>query len=298
MSSSAPLVSICCIAFNHERFIRHALDGFLMQQTSFQFEIIVHDDASTDGTAAVIREYETLNPGKIRPIIQEENLFTKEKGRVTRNVLEAARGKYIAWCEGDDYWTDPLKLQKQVDFLEANPTCAATYHDAVIVNEDGKVLATTKVPDIHKRDHSQEDLQRAIFMVASLSLVCRRIPEMSNLPPEFNHVRNGDSFLIMLLGAHGSGHYMKDVKPAVYRRHEGGVWSTWSKTTQARIRLNTLMWMAAYHNRMGHTELAAHYIELVNANVVLPFVWMELKHRRSYRWFVKVMGWFGVGLPH
>ena len=114
------LVSICCITYNHAPFIRQCLNGFVMQKTKFPFEILIHDDASTDGTQEIIREYEQKYPDIIKPIYQAENQYSKGiKINLTYN-LPRAKGKYIAFCEGDDYWTAPDKLQKQVDFLESH----------------------------------------------------------------------------------------------------------------------------------------------------------------------------------
>ena len=105
-------LSIVCTAYNHEKYIRSALDGFVMQKTNFAFEAIVHDDASTDGTADIIREYAKKYPDIIVPIIQTENQHSK-KVQITREIIfPMIKGKYIAFCEGDDYWTDPYKLQK------------------------------------------------------------------------------------------------------------------------------------------------------------------------------------------
>ena len=124
------IVSIECCVFNHEPFLRQCLDGFVMQKTNFAFEAIVHDDASTDGSAAIIMEYAERYPDIIKPIIETENQYSKRDGSL-RKVLNAhLKGKYIAWCEGDDYWTDPLKLQKQVDYLERHEDCGIVYSRA------------------------------------------------------------------------------------------------------------------------------------------------------------------------
>ena len=120
------LVSIHCLAYNHEPYIRQCLDGFVMQQTKFKFEVLVHDDASTDHTADIIREYEKKYPNLIKPIYQSSNQYSRHVNVGTLN-LSRAKGKYIAWCEGDDYWIDPLKLQKQVDFLENHSDCGLCY---------------------------------------------------------------------------------------------------------------------------------------------------------------------------
>lgn len=116
-----PLVSIKCLAFNQEKYIAQTLDGFLMQETDFPFEVIVHDDASKDSTADIIREYEKKYPLIVKPVYQTENQWSKHDGSLTRAANAPLKGKYIAECEGDDYWIDPLKLQRQVGFLESHP---------------------------------------------------------------------------------------------------------------------------------------------------------------------------------
>ena len=117
------LVAIKCLVYNHEPYLRDCLEGFVMQQTNFPFVAIVHDDSSTDSSAAIIREYEAKYPNIIKPIYETENQYSKRDGslgRIMNAAVDATGAKYVAMCEGDDYWTDPLKLQKQVDFLESH----------------------------------------------------------------------------------------------------------------------------------------------------------------------------------
>jgi len=128
------MVSIICNAYNHELYIRDALESFIMQKTSFAFEVLVHDDASTDKTADIIREYEAKYPEIIKPIYQTENQYSKGGGAVFNIQRERVSGKYIAFCEGDDYWTDPNKLQKQYEALEAHPEIDICAHAALRVN--------------------------------------------------------------------------------------------------------------------------------------------------------------------
>lgn len=156
IQNTEPLVSINCTAYNHEVYIRNTLEGFLMQKTDFKFEILIHDDASTDQTANIIREYEKKYPEIIKPIYQKENQFSKNISISKQFQYPRARGKYIAICEGDDYWTDPYKLQKQVDFLEAHPDYGLVYcnfdklyqrtgklvHNA---NKKNKIINTSKI---------------------------------------------------------------------------------------------------------------------------------------------------------
>lgn len=129
MKNTSPLLAIRCLAYNHEPYIRQCLEGFVMQKTDFSFIAIVHDDASTDNTADIIREYAEKYPDIIKPIYETENQYSKHDGSLGR-IMNAAipeNVKYVAMCEGDDYWTDPLKLQKQVDFLESNPEFGMVY---------------------------------------------------------------------------------------------------------------------------------------------------------------------------
>ncbi len=132
-----PLVAIRCVTYNHEAYIRDALEGFVMQKTNFPFVAIVHDDASTDGTAAIIREYASKYPEIIKPIIETENQCSKKDGSL-RRIMDAAiketGAKYVAYCEGDDYWTDPLKLQKQVDIMEKDIHVSGVYSNFITVD--------------------------------------------------------------------------------------------------------------------------------------------------------------------
>lgn len=133
-----PLVAIQCITYNHEPYIRDALEGFVMQKTDFPFVAIVHDDASTDGTAAIIREYAEKYPDIIKPIYEYENQYSKPDGSLGRVMYEAvlATGaKYVAICEGDDYWTSQIKLQKQSIFLEKHIEYSMCFHNVYTKNE-------------------------------------------------------------------------------------------------------------------------------------------------------------------
>ena len=129
-----PVVSVRCMAYNHADYIAKALDGFLAQKTTFPFEIIVHDDASTDGTTRILREYAKKYPHIIAPIIETENQFKKNNGVIEKAINETIRGNYIAYCDGDDYWNDPDKLQIQYEYMESHPECALCTHNTIMHN--------------------------------------------------------------------------------------------------------------------------------------------------------------------
>src|SRR5690554_6611920 len=140
-----PLVSICSITYNHGPYIRQCLDGFLMQKTTFPVEILIHDDASTDGTEEIIREYKVKYPHIIKPLYEVENQWIKgRRGSAVFN-FPRAQGKYIALCEGDDYWTDPFKLQKQVEFLEENLDYSACTHSNYISKEGVLTKSSSRI---------------------------------------------------------------------------------------------------------------------------------------------------------
>ena len=134
------LVSICCITYNHERYIADAIESFLMQKTKFNFEIIIHDDASTDGTKSIIEDYSKRYPEIISPIYQTTNQLSQGR-KIFPTLFEKAKGKYIALCEGDDYWTDDLKLQIQADFLLNNPNYCLCVHSTNRMNYINKSVS-------------------------------------------------------------------------------------------------------------------------------------------------------------
>lgn len=164
--ASKPLVSICCLAYNHEPYIEDALEGFLIQRTDFPFEILIHDDASTDRTADIIREYEANYPNLIKPIYQRENQYSQGIRVTLTYQYPRALGKYIAMCEGDDYWIDPYKLQKQVDFLENNTNYGMVYSKA-------KML-------IDKRENAKKDITGEAFNDKEL-LLSNTIPTLTTI---------------------------------------------------------------------------------------------------------------------
>jgi len=133
-------VSILCMAYNHGKYIRQTLESMVSQKTDFPFEILINDDASTDNTAEIIREYSEKYPDIVKPIFQKENQYSKGINIQNTFNIPRAQGKYLAYCEGDDYWTDEYKLQKQVDFMKKHPDCTLCIHNAVRVDTNGNVI--------------------------------------------------------------------------------------------------------------------------------------------------------------
>lgn len=130
-------VSVYCLTYNHEKYIRKTLEGFVNQITDFKFEVFVHDDASTDHTPDIIKEYADRYPSIIKPILQQENRYSKGGNICSKYIYPKMHGKYIACCEGDDYWNISHKLQRQFDMMEAHPECSLSTHKVLCCNEDG-----------------------------------------------------------------------------------------------------------------------------------------------------------------
>ena len=139
-------VSILCLAFNHEKYIRDTIEGFLLQKTTFPIEIIINEDCSTDDTAVIIHEYEKKYPEIIKPIYHKKNVYSQGININAEYMLPLATGKYVALCDGDDYWTDPYKLQKQYDAMEANPTCQMCLHRVKEINDKEQLDKELTIP--------------------------------------------------------------------------------------------------------------------------------------------------------
>lgn len=224
-SSKKYMVSICCLTFNHEPYIRKALDSFLMQKTTFPFEIVIHDDASTDGTADIIREYQENYPDIVHSLCQEENQYSKGISNISGVFnFPRAQGKYIAMCEGDDYWSDPYKLQKQVDYMEQHPDCTLCFHAADIVSEDQAFRSREIRPYEESRICTPEDVidKKANYPTASLLFPAKFV---KHLPRYYFDCPVGDIPLQLHLIAHGYAYYM-DEHMSVYRQ---GVSVSWSE---------------------------------------------------------------------
>lgn len=210
-----PLVSVCMITYNHEKYIAQTIESVLMQKTSFPIELIIGEDCSTDNTRAICIEYQKKYPEIIRLLLPETNVGMMEN---FIKVLRASIGKYIALCEGDDYWIDPYKLQKQVDFLENNGEFIACYHNARIINTQNKITLFNSLDENHFP--STEDIINKRWFIATASLVFRN--SIIELPGWMNTVVNGDYALELLLANKGKLYYMDDVM-SVYRQHESSV---------------------------------------------------------------------------
>ena len=221
MNNDTVKVTIRCITYNQKDYIRQCLDGFVMQQTNFRYEAIVHDDASTDGTADIVREYAEKYPDIIKPIFETENQYSKHDGSLGRIMNAHTRGKYVAICEGDDYWTDPHKLQKQADFLDANPQCSLTYHACKNVFSTPCKVNYLSGENV-KEFYTDVDLIDYPFQTATVMYKKEIIDSELYKKATAIGCTSGDTIFFLTASRFGTIEGVNE-QMSVYRRHEGGI---------------------------------------------------------------------------
>jgi glycosyltransferase involved in cell wall biosynthesis len=256
------MVSICCAAYNHVDFIREALDSFLSQSTTFDFEVLVNDDASTDGTAEILAEYAKSHPDIVRPLFHKTNQTTAGLRNINlAHNFPRARGKYLAMCDGDDFWTSPEKLQRQVEYLESHPDCALVFHP-IIDFDDGQPLSEGDVFPSSTSNFTEESLARGNF-VGSSSVVYRKV----NYTTAQLNVMPADWYLHLYHARFGEIGFI-DEPMSTHRRHSNGVFS--GATPEQRLRFSgrdLLRLCNEFEQYYESTNLAAVFNEL-GANTI------------------------------
>lgn len=239
VNMKTPKLSVCLITYNHENYIRQAIEGILMQKVDFDWELIIADDCSTDTTRAIVLEYKDKYPDFIKLIFQEKNVGP---ARNWMDLLSAPQSQYIAYVEGDDYWTDPLKLQKQVDFLERNSDFSSCFTDVKIL-KDELISSEGALKEKHKKDADSISVFYDLW-IPSLTFVYRR-GSLLKLPLQFEKIHNGDLFLFYLLAQKGKIKYL-DFISGVYRQHSNGVWAGANKISQINKTIISLQEIKKY----------------------------------------------------
>lgn len=233
------MVSVSCRAYNHENYIEQCLKGLVMQKTSFKYEIIVHDDASTDGTADIIRKYAEKYPDIIVPILQTENQYSQGVNTFKTYIDPIIRGKYIALCEGDDFWTDENKLQKQFDAMENNPECSMCVHSTACVDRDGNPIDRVFPPvNISSGVLSSQQIIDLLpqWLFQLTSYFCR-VDDYRKAQCEFelSHLFPvGDMKIIYFMASLGDYYYLKDTM-SCYRVNAKNSWTS-RQTTDSKIK--------------------------------------------------------------
>jgi glycosyltransferase involved in cell wall biosynthesis len=255
--SNNVLVSVCCSTYNHEKFIAQTLDGFLIQKTNFAVEFLINDDCSQDRTADILKEYENRFPGVFNVKYQAENQFSKGLKPFTHLLFPRVNGKFIALCEGDDYWTDPFKLQKQVDFLTNNEDYSMCFHRSKIVDENNVEYETIMFNHLEEKDFTGEEILRK-WSVPTASAMFRTdnrkyITERANKHQYYF----GDTPMFLTILEHGKARCLKDFM-SVYRVHKGGI----SKDTSPN---KYIRWCNDYITIKS--DFGGKYYDVINRNI-------------------------------
>ena len=216
MKNSGIMVSVVCDVYNHEPYLRQCLDGFVIQKTNFKIEVLVHDDASTDKSAEIIMEYTNKYPDIFKPILQQENQYSRGVGIWKTYQFPRVAGKYVAICEGDDYWTDPLKLQKQVDFLESHPDFDMVRTDSNVYYQDTNITINSvfgKKLFPNCEDTFVDYVVRPAWLATCSWLIRSPLGDYDNLP---NDCFKGDLALMIYIAKRSKVKYLPEVT-SVYR---------------------------------------------------------------------------------
>lgn len=276
--SLKPKVSILCLTYNHKHYIKQALDSFLSQKTDFDFEVLINDDGSNDGTTDIIKEYRRQHPQIIRPIFHKQNLYSQGvRNMLVRFLFPKARGGYIALCEGDDYWTDDRKLQRQVDFLDKRPDYALCFHPVRVTTAGGE---STVFPDRITKFTTKDLLERNFIQTNS---VMYRRQSYNNMP---TNVMPGDWYLHLYHAKFGKIGFINKVM-ATYRRHPGSMWWNSDKNTDDIWIKHGLAHLALFSEMLKLYGGKPEYQTIVNISIdkmMRTLIDVDAKHNSGLVW--------------
>lgn len=297
-SEIMPTVSIVCIAYNQAKYIRQCMESIVSQKTNFPFHLLIHDDCSTDGTTEIIREFEENYPDIVKPLYEEENQYKKGNVMPSYLVLPHVTGKYVAFCEGDDYWDDPLKLQKQYDALEANPDCHMCVHRVKTVWENGedsgisipkKFSGTQTIPAL-TFIRSVEDFQ---FHLLSFFFRGDDIRAYINDLPEFAKIADvSDECYELYFGNLGNVYFIDETMAS----HRAGSIGSWNSRNQDEKRVKhhqkMIASMEAYdeYTQGKYHEISEHYILHQYYHIATIRKDYKTQLRKEFREFYKDYG--------
>lgn len=265
---SDPLLSVCLITYNHEKYVRQALEGILMQKVNFPIEVIIADDCSTDSTREIILEYKEKYPELIKLIFQKKNVGAAKNWK---DLISSPAGKYIAYFEGDDYWINPLKLQKQVDFLEANESYSICFHNVKRVDEIGKDLKQRLANNYDvEKIFTIEDLAKVNF-IHTVSVVLKK--NLERIPEWINYSPAGDYPLHLINATYGLIKYFPE-EMAAYRVGSG----IWSSQTEIDQIINTMFVVKLMSSQFKNRKQVTENLENQNRGLLLKLESIILKN--------------------
>ncbi|SFN73893.1 glycosyltransferase family 2 protein [Salegentibacter flavus] len=276
--AKTPLISVLLQTYNQEDYIEQCLDAILDQQTDFDIEILLGEDDSTDKTREICLKYAEKFPDRIRLFLHQPANKIKVLNIPTGNFnainnLYQAKGEYIAFCEGDDYWTDQHKLQKQVDFLKAKPDFVLSYHQFEEKYETQSGKENRISLEQPAKELTKEELSRLVYHPL-LSTVCFRNC-LRDLPEEMIQVINVDSFILSMLGTFGKAKFQPEIRASVYRRHSGGIWTKKNREIQLRTKILLFKNLVSYYNNKDKSLTRSFQKDLKNTNKMLFALYLK-----------------------
>lgn len=261
-----PVVSIICTTYHHERYIEDALSGFLGQDLDQPFEVLVHDDASTDRTAEIVRSWQQRYPLIVKPLLQVENQFSRGV-RPFELMLARARGEFIATCEGDDFWIDASKLSRQCALLRQDPALVCVMHNYLHLVESTLKLAPWR-PTRHDIRVSPRDLKRVRLLIWLPTLMFRRC--FDRMPPERALSTAGDNFLTSWLGTFGAGLFVDTFVGAVRRENNFSSWTPLPEAEKERRRVRNFAALVRLHERLGDAQAVQDLMQRIAESPLPP----------------------------
>ncbi len=287
-----PIVSVCVQTYNQERFISRCIESILAQQTSFTFEILLADDDSSDNTRIICSNYANQNKSKIRYLIHSRKNNINVLGKASANFpviynFFSARGKYIAICEGDDYWNDPLKLQKQYDFMNSHPEYSICYHSFKPIDISGKKLNTNLVSPL-RRDLKAEELLFPWVHPAVLTVFFRNIFMSREIPKEATEVLTLDAFLYSILGNYGPGKYLSNISDSYYRIGDKSLWSNRDLEYKLLNKINTYKKIAKYYKRIDRSD----FTKIFRSRILKLRLYLSYYYIKNFHYQKILRNWF------
>ena len=247
-------ISVFVITYNHEKFIGETLEGILNQHINVEFEIVVGDDFSKDTTRSILLNYAIKYPGKFKLLFYPRNI-SAAINQIW--VLKNCSGKYIAMCEGDDFWKDPLKLQLQFDFLEKNNDFVLSFHDIVMIDTEGKSIEQDRLLEKDKKDYEKDELLVGAYLPTP-TLFFKQFDIAKHIA-NFSKAFNGDSLLLSILTQKGKTKFLPKIEGSAVRVHSGGVWSSITYLDRWNHSLNTLQIIFGSLNSKKQGDVFEHY---------------------------------------
>ncbi len=300
-----PLVTVRVLVYNHVDFLDDCLHSILNQKVDFDYEILVAEDESNDGSREKCIQYAQAYPEKIRLLLNSRKNNIPIRGRPSglfNSVYSnfTINSKYIALCEADDYWTDPESLQKRVDFLETHSDYVLCFHNAFILYDEKKKISKSRlVPYNGLKSFSKKQLLNAYIPTASLMFRHRLV---NLFDEEMKHILNGDWILQAKLSLYGKGMYLHHINPSIRRIHKNGCFSSLHKVEQIICGIEARNYLKSKYNNIPWIQkrlpiiisefyIIAFYRELKNYNFSLNFIFSSIKHSKNF------LHWLGVAIP-